>query len=100
MSKSMAGQGRMIRARLTISGRVQGVNFRASARDMARAHRLSGWVRNRVDGNVEAVVEGEEAAVQAFTTWCHHGPPGAYVADVQVTPEPYAGEFEGFRIVS
>ena len=52
-----------------------------------------------MDGAVEAVVEGEKAAVQAFIVWCHKGPPGAEVTDVQVTMEPYAGEYQGFRIV-
>jgi acylphosphatase len=89
----------MIRARIVVSGRVQGVYFRASARDVARARRVSGWVRNRLDGDVEAQVEGEEDAVQAFVAWCHDGPPGAYVTDVKVTAEPYTGEFQGFRIV-
>jgi acylphosphatase len=96
----MAGQARMTRARILISGRVQGVYFRASARDIAGAHGVAGWVRNRADGDVEAVVEGEEAAVRAFTAWCHQGPPGAYVTKVQVTPELFTGEFEGFHIVS
>jgi acylphosphatase len=95
----MAGQVRMVRARILISGRVQGVYFRASARDIAHVHRVSGWVRNRAAGDVEAVVEGEEAAVQAFTAWCHVGPPGAYVTEVQVTPQPYTGEFQDFRLV-
>jgi acylphosphatase len=95
----MATQARMLRARIVISGRVQGVYFRASARDVARARRLSGWVRNRTEGDVEAVVEGEEAAVQAFLKWCHHGPPGAYVTNVQVTPELYTGEYPSFCIV-
>jgi acylphosphatase len=95
----MADQARMIRARIVISGRVQGVYFRASARDAARTHGVSGWVRNRVDGAVEAVAEGEETAVQAFTRWCHEGPPGAYVTDVLVTPELYTGEFQGFRVI-
>jgi acylphosphatase len=95
----MAGQVRMMRARIVISGRVQGVYFRASARDIAHVHRVFGWVRNRAAGDVEAVVEGEEAAVQAFTAWCHAGPPGACVTKVQVTSEPYTGEFEGFRII-
>lgn len=89
----------MIRARVVISGRVQGVYFRASARDVARAHRLSGWVRNRHDGDVEAVVEGEEEAVRAFIAWCHAGPSGAHVTDVQTTIDPYLGEFHGFRVV-
>lgn len=89
----------MIRARLVISGWVQGVYFRASARDVAHAQHLSGWVQNRIDGSVEAVVEGEKAAVQAFIAWCHQGPPGAQVSDVEVTLEPYTDECEGFRIV-
>jgi acylphosphatase len=89
----------MIRARIVITGRVQGVYFRASARDVAHAQRLSGWVYNRVDGGVEAMVEGEEGAVQAFIAWCHDGPPGAHVTDVQVTMDPYTGEFQGFRVV-
>jgi acylphosphatase len=99
MDRSRASQARMIRARIVISGRVQGVYFRASARDVARAHRVAGWVRNRVDGAVEAAVEGEEDAVQGFIAWCHDGPPGAHVTDVQVTIEPYTGELQGFRVV-
>jgi acylphosphatase len=89
----------MIRARTVISGRVQGVYFRASARDVARAQRLSGWVRNRTNGDVEAVVEGEEGDVQAFIAWCHVGPPGAHVTEVQVTMDPYTDEYQGFHIV-
>ena len=88
-----------IRARVVVSGRVQGVYFRASARDMARRCGIFGWVRNRPDGAVEALAEGEEAAVQAFITWCHEGPAGAYVTNVQVVREPYVGEFETFRVV-
>jgi acylphosphatase len=99
MDMSRASQPTMIRARIAIAGRVQGVYFRASARDVAHAQRLSGWVRNCLDGDVEAVVEGEENAVRAFIAWCHHGPPGAYVTDVQVISEPYTGEVQGFRVV-
>jgi acylphosphatase len=87
-----------VRARLLISGRVQGVYFRAAARQEAQAQQLTGWVRNRPDGHVEAVVEGEEAAVQRFVAWCHSGPPGAQVTAVQVTIEPSSGVFDDFRI--
>jgi acylphosphatase len=89
----------MVRARIVVSGQVQGVNFRASARDVARAQGLSGWVRNRLDGTVEAVVEGEESSVQAFISWCRAGPPRASVADLQITAQPYTGEFHGFRVL-
>jgi acylphosphatase len=92
-------ESKLMRARLIISGRVQGVYYRASARDVAHAQHLSGWMRNRYDGDVETVVEGEEDAIHTFIAWCHDGPPGAHVAAVQVTIEPYSGEFQGFRIV-
>jgi acylphosphatase len=97
--KDMSGPSANIRVRIVVSGRVQGVYFRASARDMARQCGVCGWVRNRPDGAVEAVAEGEKAAVQAFTAWCHEGPAGAYVTSVQVVKEPYTGEFEGFQVV-
>ena|SRR5215510_13112202 len=99
MGRSRADQAQMSRASIIISGRVQGVYFRASARHVALAHRLSGWVRNRVNGDVEAVVEGTEDAVQTFIAWCHDGPPGAQVTAVQVTMEPNTGEFHGFRVL-
>jgi acylphosphatase len=86
MSKAMDEGGALLRASILISGRVQGVYFRAYAREVAQKQRLSGWVRNRVDGTVEAVVEGEETA--------------ARVTDVQVTWVPYKGDFRDFRILS
>jgi acylphosphatase len=99
MNRNRTSQTAMMRARLIISGRVQGVYFRASAQDVARARRLAGWIRNRSDGAVEVVVEGEAEAVEGFIAWCHQGPPGAHVTTVQVTTGPYSGEFRGFRIV-
>jgi acylphosphatase len=99
MDRNTTDEWPMVRARLVISGWVQGVYFRASARQVARARGLSGWVRNRTDGAVEAVVEGEKEAVQAFIAWCRQGPQGAQVSDVQVTMEPYAGESQGFCII-
>jgi acylphosphatase len=99
MDRTRSSQVSTRRARLLICGRVQGVYFRASACDVARRQGLAGWVRNRLDGAVEAVVEGEEAAVETFIAWCHDGPPGAHVTTVQVTTEPYAGEFHGFHVV-
>lgn len=89
-----------IRARIVVSGRVQGVYFRVSACDMGRKCGVFGWVRNRLDGAVEALAEGEEAAVRTFTTWCHEGPAGAYVTSVRIVSEAYTGEFEDFRVVS
>jgi acylphosphatase len=74
----------MIARRLTISGRVQGVGFRYALADQARARSLCGWVRNRRDGSVEAVLAGEETDVEAVIAWAHRGPPAARVTAVAV----------------
>jgi acylphosphatase len=87
------------RARVVVSGRVQGVFFRATCAREARAGGLGGSVRNRPDGRVEAVFEGEDAAVDRLVAWCRRGPDGAAVADVEVTSEPLEGE-SIFRVTS
>ena len=75
----MSGQ-RTIR----VSGHVQGVYFRASARDEARRLGLAGFARNEPDGSVLIEAEGDEAALERFVAWCRHGPPGARVERVEV----------------
>lgn len=87
-----------IRAHVNISGRVQGVGFRASTRYQARGLNVTGWVRNRINGQVEAVFEGDEAQVKAMVAWCQHGNAPARVSDVQVKYLPATGEFNDFRI--
>jgi acylphosphatase len=82
----------MIARRLTISGRVQGVGFRYALADEARARKLGGWVRNRRDGTVEAVIAGPEIDVEALITWAQHGPPAARVTGVSVEPAADSGE--------
>lgn len=74
--------------RLTISGRVQGVGFRWSLNAEAKALGLSGWVRNRRDGSVEALLCGTPEAVEALTAWAHRGPPSAYVERVISIDQP------------
>lgn len=69
--------------KVVISGRVQGVAFRASMKDAALRHGVLGWVRNRDDGAVEALVQGEEAQVERLLEWTRVGPPGAEVASVE-----------------
>jgi acylphosphatase len=81
----------IVRKRLHITGRVQGVAFRASTVAAARDLGLSGWVANRADGSVEAMAEGDDAAVTVLVRWCHHGPPAARVDRVEVTDEPVQG---------
>ena len=88
----------MKRVHLYISGLVQGVFYRANTRDEARRLGLTGWVRNLPDGRVEAIVEGEEGRIKELIDWCHQGPPGAQVRDVEVRWEDYKGEFADFEI--
>jgi acylphosphatase len=85
------------RAHVFVSGRVQGVYYRANTRDTAREEGVDGWVKNLDDGRVEAVFEGPEDAVEAMVEWCHTGSPAAEVADVAVEYERPAGE-DGFEI--
>jgi len=81
-----------VRAHVIVSGRVQGVWFRASTRDMALGHALSGWVRNLPDGDVEAVFEGPRSRVEQAVAWCRHGPSGARVDHCDVIWAEPAGE--------
>lgn len=69
--------------KVVISGLVQGVSFRASMKDVALRHGLQGWVRNRDDGAVEALLQGEEAEVTMVLEWARTGPPGAEVASLR-----------------
>lgn len=86
------------RATLRIHGKVQGVFFRESSRAEAVRLGLSGWVRNRSDGTVEAVVEGEPAPLEDFIRWCHRGPPSARVSNVERTDGEPSGEFRTFTV--
>lgn len=87
-----------VRVHVLISGRVQGVGFRAALRHEALRRGVSGWVRNLPDGRVEAVIEGEAGRVDEVLAWCRRGPQGARVSDVEVRREPPRGEPPGFRI--
>jgi acylphosphatase len=87
----------MVRKRVVLGGRVQGVSFRWATQQLARQHGVAGWVRNCPDGSVEAVFEGEEAEVERMLAFCRAGPPGASVARVEVTDEE-PERLAGFRI--
>ena len=89
----------MSRVHVYVSGRVQGVFFRASTRDMARSYGVKGWVKNCIDGGVEAVFEGKKETVDKIVNWCRKGPPGAFVKNIDVCWEEYLGEFDEFSVV-
>jgi acylphosphatase len=81
----------MVRYRVLVSGRVQGVCFRDTCRRLAVQTGVRGWVRNLPDGRVEAVFEGLAGDVQHLVDWARHGPRAAVVADVSVQAEPPEG---------
>lgn len=81
-----------------ISGRVQGVWFRASTRDEGAQLGLTGWARNLPDGRVEVVAQGERARLEALLSWLHHGPPGARVDRVEVRWEPAGESLDEFGV--
>lgn len=86
------------RAHVFISGRVQGVYFRQNTKQVAARHKVTGWVRNLMDGRVEAMFEGDEMSVNEVIEWCHVGPPKAKVDDVNVKFQKYTGEFPDFSV--
>ena len=89
--------GMTVRRRVLVHGRVQGVFFRDTLRERARAHGVAGWVRNRPDGAVEAVFEGSPEAVERLVRFCRTGPPRAAVERVEVTEEDPEG-LSGFDV--
>jgi acylphosphatase len=86
------------RVRVLVSGRVQGVFFRASLRDAARRQGITGWARNRQDGNVEAEAQGDPAAVEQLLAFCRQGPRDAVVDDVTVVDVDVVDGESGFVV--
>jgi acylphosphatase len=87
----------MKRARVVVSGVVQGVFFRTETRDRSRSLGVAGWIRNVPDGTVEAAFEGDDERVDSIVEWCRRGPSGASVENVEVEWIEPEGE-EGFSI--
>lgn len=89
----------MIRIRIKITGKVQGVFFRVKSVEKAQElGHLTGFVANEADGSVTVVAEGPENKVNALVDWCHSGPSRAEVEKVEVERQDYSGEFEGFEV--
>jgi len=87
----------MVARQIRVGGRVQGVGYRVSLQYEARKRGVGGWVRNRADGTVEAVLQGTPQAVAAVIAWARRGPPGAQVTDVddsEAAQEPTHAQFE------
>lgn len=87
----------LVARRLVVAGRVQGVGFREAMVDAARRAGVSGWVRNRVDGTVEALVQGEPAAMDRVVEWCRHGPRTAHVVSIEIARAEPDPSLDGFR---
>ena len=87
-----------VRAHAIITGRVQGVCFRMETCRAVEHLKVSGWVRNKRDGSVEAVFEGDAADVKAALAWCWQGPPISRVDDVRVDWQAFTGEFTTFSV--
>jgi len=86
------------RAHVVVTGKVQGVFYRAETAAKARRLNITGWVRNLPDGRVEAVFEGDETNVQKIIDFCRRGPPDAYVVDLDVRRQEWTAEFRNFAI--
>lgn len=87
-----------IRAHVTVTGKVQGVFYRAETASKAQQLNVTGWVRNLPDGRVEALFEGEETDVQKIVDFCRRGPPNAYVVNIDVRRQQWRGEFDSFKV--
>lgn len=86
------------RIHILVSGRVQGVFFRESARKKAKELGLTGWVKNLANGQVEAVFEGDEAAADEMIAWFRQGPAFAKLDDFKIIEDDYRGDFRDFEI--
>ena len=86
------------RVHVIVEGRVQGVFFRAYTSDEAKKLGLTGWVRNRPEGTVEAVIEGDAGSVDTMLRWFYQGSPGSRVTKVRVSEEPPVGDSTTFEI--
>ncbi len=88
----------MTTVHLIISGKVQGVFYRASAREMADRLGIQGWIKNTAEGNVEVMASGNEPELQRFIAWCREGPPKARVDDIVIIQKQEM-QFEGFAVL-
>jgi acylphosphatase len=86
------------RVNIIVHGRVQGVFYRARAKEKAIELDLNGWVKNRIDGTVEIVAEGNKKDLERLVDWSTHGPTHAHVTRIEVKWQPFVGEFTHFTV--
>ena len=86
------------RAHIFVRGKVQGVFFRSETLRVARKQSVNGWIRNLPNGEVEAILEGEEEDINKIIAFCKSGPSGAKVTGIRLTLEDYSGKFADFEI--
>jgi acylphosphatase len=86
------------RVSIIVHGRVQGVFYRARAKEKAIELDLNGWVKNRIDGTVEIVAEGDKKELQRLVDWSKRGPTHAHVTRIEVEWQPFIGEFTHFTV--
>ena len=86
------------RIHIFVTGRVQGVFFRQSARVIAIKNNVNGWVRNLDDGRVEIIAEGEKQNIDNFVIWCKTGPANSRVDEFELLNENFTGKFENFEV--
>ncbi len=96
----MASEQSVRRVRAIVSGRVQGVSYRAATADEAQRLGVTGWVRNRRDGTVELEAEGNPEQIAALLAWCEAGPPASRVSGVAVEELGPTGADQAFSITS
>ena len=89
----------ILQVHVVISGRVQGVWYRASTKQKAEELGLRGWVKNTQEGNVEAVFEGSEAAIDEMIAWCRKGPALAHVTNVNVIEKRQGNQYTDFTVL-
>lgn len=96
--KNIVEDRRKKRVHIYVSGRVQGVYYRQTTLKVAGEIGVFGWVRNTMDGRVEAVFEGDEEKVDKIVEWCKQGPSMASVTNISLMEEKYENEFHDFRV--
>lgn len=89
----------MFQAHIIISGKVQGVFYRASCQEVAQRLGLKGWAKNLSTGQVEVLAQGEKEKIEKLIEWCRKGPPSAVVNNVQIKWENISEEFDSFEIM-